>query len=1034
MFSNNKHNFSGKLYTIFSKNYSNSSTHFFSTQMKRILILVLLALVSMCVNTQGQTYVNVQKSITITGNGAFAGTRDNGKLYRYNTVSTGSFYIETQLKSVSDGTKTVAGVGFRNENSPVTLDGSRPSAFIMYSNGKLKAQYRATAGGTYTNSSEVSVTLPCWVRVEKSGNDIVFKYSTTNNTNYQTLTTASGTASAWTNIVQSLAIGSSNTAKDKAVFASLGYGALSTPTTPNCDCGFSVESVTQLTATTGQFTFNSCSVTSLNWKLKNGAGTVLSNGTATITNSATVPFTIPSGTLTGTYTLEATPINCIGTGSKTFTYLGACDCGFTLQSVSQTTDSTGQFIYNSCSVTSLLWNLKNNSGQIIATKTVQNPSSTVPFTIPANSANGSYTIEAIPQNCGGMATQSFNYLKSTPYINVSPTTLELGAGTSSTFISTTSNVSPLTATSSASWLTVSTCGTCGAGYYTVNTTATTANRTGTITFAGGSISAVLTVNQTVTTNSTVKSESNVAKSIPIIANGVTTLPLSNFKSVAGESLTYLDAQQERRHNWAVWWHAGNVGFNIQNIMPWTINLAGADKYMSHFGGYATRGLDYVLTSNPDNSNEAWTIDPQTKITYPPNGVSYSDFISRIYSYNRFEGGINIGTDPNFNNEQWFDHGKGGASSSNFGFGDNVDRNGISKTQRGLVSADVENFLKLDDNMTSFLIGLASGTTGYVDEMYSSVSNEYGQIQHEPVPGSGSFVKRYIDYPDYPNYPNDAQLKPIWDYRNPTKVTITSRGINNKSVYDYPNIQPSSEVSTYYREFLPQGSTDVKSDGSTYTINKFGAFNTWTVASPVVTFGSLIEKWSEYSLNRIGRRFKAMSKLISDRADLGAAGVSGRSNVICNRKWGFIIGLITYMNGADWHIWGQYSNTNTSIDGYVGALAMVKMVETSGGISAFPTMTPQFWDTEYSLDGVNWKKTKAIDWCDSMTDVLPVRTKTGPHKLEVAAFRAEGVEPLEFWTRAVVDGIMRTVHVTASDWETTAPDGTGKEYYYKLITY
>lgn len=287
--------------------------------MKRILILVLLALVSMCVNTQGQTYVNVQKSITITGNGSFAGTRDNGKLYRYNTVSTGSFYIETQLKSVSDGTKTVAGVGFRNENSPVTLDGSRPSAFIMYSNGKLKAQYRATAGGTYTTSSEVSVTLPCWVRVEKSGNDIVFKYSTTNKTNYQTLTTASGTASTWANIVQSLAIGSSNTTKDKAVFASLGYGSLANPI-PACDCGFTVESVTQLTATTGQFTFNSCSVTSLNWKLKNASGTIVSNGTATITNSATIPFTIPSGTVSGTYTLEATPVNCTGTGSKTFSY------------------------------------------------------------------------------------------------------------------------------------------------------------------------------------------------------------------------------------------------------------------------------------------------------------------------------------------------------------------------------------------------------------------------------------------------------------------------------------------------------------------------------------------------------------------------------------------------------------------------------------------------------------------------------------------------------------------------------------------
>lgn len=794
----------------------------------------------------------------------------------------------------------------------------------------------------------------------------------------------------------------------------------------------SVNTVSQTSLTAGSFTFTNCLQSdNITWNLKNQAGAVQSTGTLVGIAPSTQNFAIPAGLATGTYSLEAVSSTC-GTSAKSFSFLAGCDCGFTLQSANQISDTEAQFVYNSCSVTSLLWNLKNPGGQIIATSTVSNPASLQKITLPANLTNGTYTIEATPQNCGGFASRTFVYTKSVPYITVSPTSLSVASSTSVNYVSIATNLSGVTASSSDNtWLSVTTCGTCGGGYYTVQTTATTSARTGNITFTSGSTSANLSVSQAApTTSSTSKSETNVAKTIAIIANGVTTLPLSNFRSTAGESITYLDAQQERRNSWAVWWHAGNIGFNTQNIMPWQMNLAGGAKYMSHFGGFATRGLDYVLTSNPDNGNEAWTLDPQTKITYPPNGLSYYDFISRIYPYNRFEGGINIGNDPHFNNEQWFDMGKGGSTSANFGLGDNV----LGKAQRGLISADVENFLKLDDNMTSFLIGLASGTTGYVDEMYSSVSNEYGQITHEPVPGSGSFVKRIIDYPDYPNYPADAQLKPIWDYRNPVKVTISSRGITNKSVLDYPNIQPSSEVSTYYREFLPQGSTDIRSDGTSYTVNKFGAFNTWTVASPMVTFGSLIEKWSEYSLNRLGRRFKAMSKLISDRADLGAGGIAGRSNVICNRKYGFLIGLITYMNGADWHVWGEYSNTNTSIDGYVGALAMIKMVETSGGIAAFPNMTPQFWNSEYSLDGTNWKKTKAIDWADSMTDVLPVRIKVGPGKMEVAAFRAEGVEPTEFWARAVVNGVMRTIHVTSTDWDTTQPDGTGKEYYYKMFTY
>lgn len=798
----------------------------------------------------------------------------------------------------------------------------------------------------------------------------------------------------------------------------------------------SVNTVSQSSLTAGSFSFTNCLASdNITWNLKNQAGAVQSTGTLVGVAPSTQNFTIPNGLATGTYSLEAVSSTC-GTAAKSFSFLAGCDCGFTLQSASQTSDTEAQFVYNSCSVTSLLWNLKNPGGQIIATNTVQNPASLQSITLPANLSNGTYTIEATPQNCGGFASRTFVYTKSVPYITVSPTSLSVASGASANYVSIATNLAGVTASSSDNtWLSVTTCGTCGGGYYTVQTTATTSARTGSITFTSGSTSASLAVTQAApTASSSVKSESNVAKSIPIIANGVTTLPLANFQS-GTSTLTYLDAQQERRNSWGVWWQAGNVGFNTQNVMPWQMNLSGVAKYMSHFGGFATRGLDYVLTSNPDNGNEPWTLDPQTTITYPPNGKSYYDFISRINSYNRFEGAINIGSDPNFNNEQWFDTGKGGATSANFGLGDNVDRNGISKAQRGLVSADVENFLKLDDNMTSFLIGLASGTTGYVDEMYSNISNEYGQIKHEVDPGSGVFSKRYIDYPDYPNYPQDAQLKPIWDYRNPTRVTIPSRGITNKSVFDFPNIQPSSEVSSYHREFLPQGSTDVRSDGSTYIVNKFGPFSTWTVeASPMVSFGSMIEKWSEYSLNRLNRRFKAMAKLISDRADLGAGGIAGRSNVICNRKYGFLIGLVTYMNGADWHIWGEYSNTNTSIDGYVGALAMIKMARESGGILAFPDMVPQFWNSEYSLDGTTWKKTKAIDWADSMTDVLPVRIKVGPGKMEVAAFRAEGVEPTEFWARAVVNGVMRTVHVTSSDWETTAPDGTGKEYYYKMFTY
>jgi hypothetical protein len=798
----------------------------------------------------------------------------------------------------------------------------------------------------------------------------------------------------------------------------------------------SVNTVSQTSLTAGSFSFTNCLASdNITWNLKNQAGAVQSTGTLVGVAPSTQNFTIPSGLATGTYSLEAVSSTC-GTSAKSFSFLAGCDCGFTLQSASQISDTEAQFVYNSCSVTSLLWNLKNPGGQIIATNTITNPASLQSITLPANLANGTYTIEATPQNCGGFASRTFVYTKSVPYITVSPTSLNVASGASANYVSVSTNLAGVTASSSDNtWLSVTTCGTCGGGYYTVQTTATTSARTGSITFTSGSTSASLAVTQAApVASSSVKSESNVAKTIPIIANGVTTLPLANFQS-GTSTLTYLDAQQERRNSWGVWWHGGNVGFDSQNVMPWQMNLSGGDKFISHFGGFLTRGLDYVLTYNPDNGNETWTTDPQTLITYPPSGKSYNDFISRVQRYNRFDGQTMFMTDPDWSNEQWFDNGQGIGQNAMFGLGDNVERDGYSKSQRGLVSVDVEYYGKKDESMVSMLIGMATKTTGYVDEMYSNVSNLFGSVTYEPVKTSGSFIKRYIDYPDYPNYPQDAELQAIWDYRNPLRITLSSRGITNKSVLDYPNIQPSGEVSTQFVQFLPQGSTDIKFDGSTFVVNKFGAFNSWTVYHPMMHFGSLIEKWSEYSINRLGRRFKAMSKLISDKGvDVGSGGITERRNVIVNRKYGFLIGLLTYMNGADWHIWGEYSNANTSIDGYVGALAMLKMTRESGGIASFPEMTPQFWNSEYSLDGTTWKTTKAIDWADSMTDILPVRIKVGSGKMEVAAFRSEGVEPTEFWARAVVNGVMRTVHVTSGDWETTASDGTGKEYYYKMFTY
>ncbi|GAB3279466.1 hypothetical protein GCM10027347_54200 [Larkinella harenae] len=279
---------------------------------------------------------------------------------------------------------------------------------------------------------------------------------------------------------------------------------------PPCSCGYTLMSASQVSGQMkGQYTFSSCSVSSMTWQLKNG-GTVLASGTVT-PSSATVTFDIPSTVASGNYTLRVVPNNCSGDGSsvyeRAFAYTkpggglsinpttwstdaytnsqtisvssnvswsvssnaswltvspstginngtftlsvssnttgssrtatatvtgsggGAtpsvtviqaaapaqCSCGYTLMSASQVSGQMkGQFIFSSCSVSSLTWQLKNG-GTVLASGTVTPSSATVTFDIPSTVASGNYTLRVVPNNCSGdgssVYSTSFTYAK-----------------------------------------------------------------------------------------------------------------------------------------------------------------------------------------------------------------------------------------------------------------------------------------------------------------------------------------------------------------------------------------------------------------------------------------------------------------------------------------------------------------------------------------------------------------------------------------------------------------------------------------------
>lgn len=90
----------------------------------------------------------------------------------------------------------------------------------------------------------------------------------------------------------------------------------------------------------------------------------------------------------------------------------SCNCGFSLGTVAQVSNSTtGQFVFNSCNVSSLTWKLKATASSTVAlaTGTVTVTSSTVSFSIPSSMTTGTYYLEATANNCTGTDTKSFSY-------------------------------------------------------------------------------------------------------------------------------------------------------------------------------------------------------------------------------------------------------------------------------------------------------------------------------------------------------------------------------------------------------------------------------------------------------------------------------------------------------------------------------------------------------------------------------------------------------------------------------------------------
>lgn len=613
-----------------------------------------------------------------------------------------------------------------------------------------------------------------------------------------------------------------------------------------------------------------------------------------------------------------------------------------------------------------------------------------------------------------------------------------------------------TAQSDSSWLTVVFDST------SIGVTSSTnlgSQRVGHITLTAGTLTKTITVTQMGVVTASV---SNIAKTIPRLT-AYTQKP--NWSAMRVTMPMTIDSTLGIwRPKWMVFGQLGHSLFDVNNT-PFQNGYAGSPD----FTGFMVRGRDFIYPTNPDTNGDAWAnnTDPTTATYYPPSGKTVAQFVG-INPQARVVNFLNSLVEIGSTMLDYYNAGKSQAYLSHFGQGDYIG----GKSQGMFISMDVE--INMDPNdgqkkKIALMIGAAANTKAFVAEMYA-------------VPLVGQLLN--IDHSRNDCYPNSSGVYPskgalgltdLWDSDNFLTVDIPTVG-NGLKVTDYPNIIPTMELSFYAIEVAKHGTVYQLGNNKQITLNKFGTNwdatgdNGFNVEHWFAKYVMVSELFAWHCQKKLGRRGVFQGKVLADRgANAGLADyitaddgsvvsdvMINRQNILFSREILFCQAFVDYFNGNHKWNWsiagdndGSHYNAESNFDGHTGTVACIEMLVNRGCVMQFDEMQPEFWETEYSLDNVNWQKTKGLNLNLSATSVLAVRSKVGSGAFfsnywEVGSLRPEGIEPTEFWCRATVGGVLRTLHVTPDMWETLDPDYASmplaqvptakKLYFYQKIVF
>ena len=1080
--------------------------------MKRISLLVII-FYSLIVNVFGQIQyprVIVSNSITLSGKGDFSDTRDQGKIYRFIENSSSNFKIRTYIKSFSSyNNNSKAGIIIRDASLAQESDGSRMNYGLFCERGKIILQSRSITQGNTAILKTININLPCWLELEKQGSTLYVRYSLDGENSIPIFTSIEVINNAFSNFInytKALAVGSGvSNIYSSAVFSNY----ISTTTTPNiCTQTPTILSVSKnLGQNTYRVTYSATGSTGFTYAILD-SGTEIKIGSIAALFSGY--FDIDLGTLLlsdKNYTLRISASNCTGIAEKIFT---GSMCGlisgtkigtktilstpydlyarrfndklWLTQALSTNPES---FIVRGVNITQTdfvkSWTGNDFScfqGQTTTFNGFEEPSGfSTPSGYTLSTINGTkiYTAATIAtQSCSNGGNFTITNITTTPASTVHAVSFNAQYLSSARVIVKNSSqviIKDFTQSITAQpqliqlGLTVS-------GNYTIQFIGISCNGTSNVypfTFEAPVIDN--TPGQTFFVNFTKRVETELVngKYSPHLFPTIQT-PLS-IDPILGKLYPH----------WTVAWQAEGGNFSRNNRTTVDLGMSFMyDRKPENYQGYGVRCLDYFWESNFSNGAE-WVdgIDPVCN-------KNINTFTSRIPFHQRAISlyGIGSSTDRQqwvVNGTDWvFDKGVESVSSRYLGWGDKVN----GKVNTGLANADIEIGLEQGfeyyPKHLAFLLGMGSASQGYVFSQYSAAMNSVGVDLSFYPNDSGVFptLRKKIDGNNYTDGSgntvlNNIPLSPDW---NPTsKIDISSRGIINKGIIDYPNILPCIEISSTSDMTFHNGQIYARKNGWAYSagnlsysasnpidntiVDKFGMNrNTNHIIADIICYGDVNKWWSVNKLNN--RKVILQSKITCDRANLGLFYEAGFTNQDLkfkhfDREYSFDIGGFTALTGCEWQIWDR--NTQENLDGYHGAFGVINLMNQrktfSTGLSKSfadlkPTANFLLWNSEISYDGINYVKDKATEYVLSETKVPQRQFITPDGYWGGFLARPEGIEGIingnliSLKLRVSYGGSFYYYTITPDMWETvdyayrntalSALPIDKKDYHYFLI--